>query len=46
MTNKYRHFLESNFGRVKILPFLVYLNQNNDIKLYKDGRCYNGITKS
>ena len=46
MTNEYKNFLESNFSRVKRLFVLVYLNQNNVLKRYKDRSYYNGIIKS
>ena len=46
MTNEYKNFLKSNFSRVKRLFVLVYLNQNNVLKRYKDRSYYNGIIKS
>ena len=47
MTNEYKNFLESNFARVKRLFVLVYLNQNNVLKRYKDrSYYYNSIIKS
>ena len=39
-TNEYRYFLESNFVGVNRLFVLLYLNRDNDVKQFKNGRYY------